>query len=273
MRAKNFLAVGLIALLISGFVTSSALTQQQQIQVTVSVSNICKENVLTIQIIQLSNGNSLDLQTFIPGEQIKPGEMKDFMRTLAFTPNRLTMRGVIDQTGFSVTFDPLTLNTAVRDQGEAKGCLQVIVKTSNTGGGTTQPPSQKPVAPGQSLNQVLSALQGLGLSVRTEGSQSNPKFPDVNDPMLLRSIGGFSVQLLFVSAPGTLRSVITWDQPTVDLDLIVLGFGFCFQLNPPGLLAETCDRAPFGPVPGTVFAVIIINWSATAQAYVPSLSP
>lgn len=271
MRTKNLLAVGLIVLLVSGFVTSSALTQQQ-VQVTVSISNICKENTLTIQIIQLSSGNSIDLQTFIPGEQIRAGETRDFTRTLAFTPSRLTIRGVIDQTGFSVTFDPLVLNTPVRDQGEARGCLQVTVKTGDTGG-TTQPPGQKPVAPGQSLDQVLGSLQGLGVSVSTEGSQANPKLPDVDDPMLLRSIGGFSAQLLFVSAPGTLRSVITWGSPAVDLDLIVIGFGFCFQLTPPGVLAETCDRAPSGPVPGAVFAVIIINWSATPQAYVLSLSP
>ncbi len=271
MRTKNILLVGLVALLVSGLVTSSALTQQQKIEVTVSISNVCSQNVLTIQLIQLSSGTSIDLQTFLPGEQIRPGETKDFTRTLAFTPSRMTIRGLIDETGFSVTFDPLALNATLRDNGEARGCLQVIVKTA--GGGTTQPPTgQKPIAEGQSLEQVLGALQGLGVSVSQEGSQANPKFPNVDDPIFLRAIGGFSAQLLFVSSPGTLRSVITWGSPAVDLDLIVIGFGFCFQLNPAGILAETCDRAPFGPVPGAVFAVIIINWSAVPQAYVLSLS-
>jgi hypothetical protein len=272
MKIKNLLFIGLIALLASGFATSSAQTQQQQVSLTVAISNVCTGNtVLTIQAIQLSNSSGASsLQLFPLGEQIQAGQTKEFPKTLNFTPTILTLVGLINQTPFSVKFDPLALNTTLRDDGAARGCLQVVVKTAT--GGTTQP-GEKPVREGQNLDQVLAALQTLGVSVSTEGSQANPKFPDVDDPMLLRVIGGLSAQLLFVSAPGTLRSVITWDRPAVDLDLIVLGFGFCFQLTPPGVLAETCDRAPFGPVPGVVFAVLIINWSATATAYVLSLSP
>jgi hypothetical protein len=270
MRAKSLLVVGLIALLGSGLASSNALTQQQQVQLTVSISNVCRENTLTITLIQFSSSNNLDVNITVI--QINPGETKDFAKTLAFTPTALTISGAVGQTAFKVTFDPLKLNTTLTDNGEARGCLQLIVKTGT--GGTTPPPTgQKPIAEGQSLNQVLAAIQGMGVSVSQEGSESNPKLPNVNDPMLLRVISGFSAQLLFVTAPGTLRSVITWDRPAVDLDLLVFGFGFCFQLNPAGVLAEICDRAPFGPVPGVVFAVLIINWSATPTAYVLSLSP
>ncbi|MBI1730030.1 hypothetical protein HY229_04450 [Candidatus Acetothermia bacterium] len=148
--------------------------------------------------------------------------------------------------------------------------MNAIVKTTNSGGSR---PGEKPVAEGQSVDQVLAALGASGVMVKQDGSQTSPKLNNVADPMFLREIDAFSAQVIWVtSGAGTLRSVITWDNPSVDLDLIVIGTGGCFQLAPPGQLAEVCDRAPFAPVPGFVFAVIIINWSGANQAFVLSLS-
>jgi hypothetical protein len=271
MMFKRLFAVGVLVVVGLGLASGSALTQQE-VDVTLSFTNVCQDSTLTVNQIILSAGRSLDIT--ITAAQIRPGQTVEFRRTLGFTPSRLDVKGSVDGQGFEVAFDPLQFNTPLRDQGEANGCLQVVVSIS---GGETQPPppptGTKPIIPGQSLDQVLGTLQAMGLSIRTEGSQADPKLGDVSDPMLLRAIPGFSAQLLWVAAPGTLRSVITWDNPAVDLDLLVFGFGACFQLSPAGVLAEICDRAPSGPVPGVIFGVLVINWSPTTQAFVLSLSP
>lgn len=270
MMFKRLLAVGVVVLVGLGLASGSAWTQQE-VDVTLSFTNVCQDATLTLNQIILSAGRSLDIT--ITSVQLRPGQTVEFTRTLGFTPSRLDVKGSVDGQGFEVTFDPLQFNTPLRDEGEANGCLQVVVSAS---GGETQPPpttGTKPIVPGQSLDQVLGALQSLGMSIRTEGSQTNPKLGDVSDPMLLRAIPGLSAQLLWVAAPGTLRSVVAWDNPAVDLDLLVFGFGACFQLSPPGVLAEVCDRAPSGPVSGVVFGILVINWSSTAQAFVLALSP
>jgi hypothetical protein len=260
-----------LLLLIGLTVTSGGA--QQQVEVVISFTNVCEEISITIQQIVLAAGRSIDISFLTL--QINPGETVDFTRQLAFTPERMGLQGTFDGQSFSLTVDPLPIGTPFRDQGEVGGCLEMLVVVSGGEQPPTPPPGEKPIAPGQSLEQVIEVLQAMGINVRQEGSQTSPKLPNVDDPMLLRAIAGLSAQLLWVSAPGSLRSVISWDNPAVDLDLIVFAFpfGFCFQLNPAGLLAEICDRPPFGPVPGAVFAVLIINWSLTPQAYVLALSP
>jgi len=269
-RATGIAVLG--TLLVLGFVSGGALTQSQSqtVNVTLTFKNVCEQPTITIQQIALQSGASLDLS--ILTLQIRPGETAEFRRQLRFVPTRLGVSGTLDGRTFSVTFEPLPTERPVRDQGEVGGCLEVFAVIE---GGESQPPSpgQKPIVEGQSLQQVLAALQAQGFQIRQEGSETNPKLRDLSDPMFLRAIPPFSVQVLWVGAPGTLRSVITWDNPAVDLDLLVFGFGACFQLTPPGVLAELCDRAPSAPVPGVVFAVVIINWSPLPQAYVLSLSP
>ncbi len=263
-----------ITLLGLGLIAPGALTQGQQVEVTLRFRNVCEDARFAIQQIAFVAGRSLDLS--IVSLVLGPGETVEFRRELSFVPERLGVSGTFNNQTFSVEFAPLPTERPVRDGGEVGGCLEVFAVLEGTA--TQPPPGQppsgpKPIAPGQSLQQVLLALQAQGFQIRQEGSEANPKLRDLNDPMFLRAIPGFHVQVLWVSAPGTLRSVITWDNPAVDLDLLVFGFGACFQLTPPGVLAELCDRAPSAPVPGVVFAVVIINWSPLPQAYVLSLSP
>ncbi len=271
MRSKRLLTAGLVVILALTLASSGAQTQQQQLEAIVSIQNICQQGTLVIQVIQLTlNGTPLATQFLLPGKQINPGETASFSLKVSAAPNDLAISGTLNNQSFAFKVDQLELNQPVTDR---EHCLQVVVSLSGQQPG--QQPGQKPIQEGQSLDQVLQSLQALGIPISQEGSQASPKLPNLSDPMLLRVISGFSAQLLFVSAPGSLRAVITWDRPTVDLDLIVIGLpgGFCFQLTPPGVLAEICDRAPFGPVLGVVFAVVIINWSATPTAYVLSLSP
>ena len=275
VRRMSVVALGV--LLVLGGLSGGALTQSQSQSQTVTVQlnfrNVCEQGTITIQQIAFTAGRSLDLSLVsIP---IGPGQTAEFSRELSFVPERLAVSGTLDGRTFNVEFQPLPTGQPVRDQGEVGGCLEVFAVLEGAG---TQPPSQpptgqKPIFEGQSLQQVLGLLQAQGFQIRQEGSQANPKLRDLSDPMFLRAIPGFSVQVVWVGAPGTLRSVITWDNPAVDLDLLVFGFGACFQLTPPGVLAELCDRAPSAPVPGVVFAVVIINWSPLPQAYVLSLSP
>jgi len=251
-------------------VSSSAQTQQEKLEATVSITNICSQSVLVIQVVQLTlNGAPLATRFIFPGQQINPGETATFTMDVTAVPNDLTISGTLDGQGFAIKIDELVLDTPISDR---EHCMKILV---SLGGEQTEQPTAKPVVEGQTFEQTLAALQAAGINISTEGSQAAPKLSDVGDPMLLRAIPAFSAQVLFVSSgAGTLRSVISWDQPAVDLDLIVFGLpgGFCFQLTAPGVLAETCDRAPFGPVPGVVFAVLVINWSPVSQAYVLSLS-
>ncbi len=283
MRFARWLAFGVTLMVASAlglglFPAVTALTQgQQSTTVTLTFTNVCEVRMALTQIVLRSG---LSVHVSIQRIELPTNQPVERTFQLQFTPQQLALVGEMGGQGFKAEIDPLPYNQAIRVE-ETDGCLQVLATLAGQQPPTTPSPTPpgpgaKPIAPGMDLNQVLAALQARGVPVRQEGSQSKPKLGDVSDPMLLRAIPGFSAQLVWVSAPGSLRSVIAWDNPAVDLDLIVFGFfpfGFCFQLTPPGVLAELCDRPPFGPVAGTVFAVLVINWSPTPQAYVLSLSP
>ena len=116
------------------------------------------------------------------------------------------------------------------------------------------------------------------MTVKEKGNEAEPGFNfDPDDPMLIGSLGPFSATLMFVTSfSGTLRSVLTWDNPAVDLDLIIFGIGgtVCWKITPAGVLSELCDRAPWAPVfsPIGIFGVFIINFSPSYQAYVRGMS-
>lgn len=281
MQIRQWARMALLLLLGVGLMTGSALSQsssQQGQTTTISFSNVCSQQTVVINQIMLTDGRSLDitLQEIV----LEPGQSTELTKQLSFTPTRMGLGGTVGDRQFSFTIDPLPLNETFSPD-EAQGCLQILVEAS--GGGTQVPPERdKPIAQGDSLQSVLNTLQLNGIqSHRVEGSQANPKLSDLNDPMFLRAIPASSFQLVWVSSgAGQLRSVITWDNPAVDLDLIVFGnAGACFQLNGPGILSELCDRpaeaghGPIGgPVAGNVFAVLVINWTGQMQPYVLSLS-
>jgi len=262
MRRYFILSVVLAILLVSLSVADTTLSQESVVKASLQVSNDrCKGGVQISQIVFLKTFIPIHIQILAPPIEVAVGTTKEFLFELKDTPTSASIKGTIERQR------PLDVDVPVGKTEYPCGIIQLSLV------GAPPPPSEKPIVPGQSLEQVLQTLQLRGVSTRIEGSQDKPKLSDVSEPMLLRAIAGSSAQLIWISSPGTLRSVITWDNPAVDLDLIVFGFpgGFCFQLSPPGILAETCDRPT--PVPGMVFAVLIINWSLTPQAYVLSLSP
>lgn len=273
MTAKRLLSVALVLLLSVALGAGVAVTQQSQGQATVGVMNICDRSTLSLAQLILIGQSTKSIQ-IVFGVSLKAGESKTFDFTINETPTQLQVVGTVDGRAFTSLFSPLTIGSPQTDK---ENCLQVLVNFS--GAGTGQPPTggKNGLTPGQSFDQVLQTLQTSGFTVSTEGSQTKPKLSDANDPMLIRALPPLNAQLLFVaSATLTLRSVITWDRPAVDLDLIVIGIAgsFCFQLSGSGILAETCDRAPSGPVFSAlgVFAVFIINWSPSTQAFVLSLA-
>ena len=278
MRLPKAFKFGALALLAVVFLYSgSALTQSESQPFEIQLTNVCSQGVISLNLISLEvEGSPFPIQATVTNVQIQPGQTITQNGTTTVTPTRLRVLGSFNGESFAATFEPLQFNVALNDTSVAGGCLQALVQfnASNDGGGTTQPPTTgtKPIVSGQTLDQVIASLSANGIPLDVDGSQANPKIGNVDDPQLLRLATAFSAQLIWVSAPGQLRSVINWDNPNVDLDLLVFGLGACFQLNGTGLLAETCDRAPFGPVVGNVFAVIVINWSAANQAFVLSLS-
>ncbi len=280
MQARRWLGLTVLLLLGIGLVAGSGLSQssRQGQTTTVAFTNVCSQQTIVINQVMLTDGRSLDIT--LQEITLEPGQSSDLSKDLSFTPTRLGLGGSINGQAFSFTIDPLPLNETFNPN-QAQGCLEINVEAP--GGGARIPPERdKPIAQGDSLQTVLNTLQLNGIqSHRVEGSRSSPKLRDLNDPMFLRAIPASSFQLIWVSSgAGQLRSVITWDNPSVDLDLIVFGnAGFCFQLNGPGDLAELCDRSAGpahgpvgGPVAGNVFAVLVINWTGQMQPYVLSLS-
>jgi len=279
MQLRKFLTIGLIVALSLGLSAGIGQTQEgADQQVDVSFTNICQERLLSIQQVVLAQGPSTDVT--VTNLQIEPGQTRTLTKQLSFTPNRIAVAGFIGDREFNFTVEEVPLNRAFTPDA-AEGCVEVLIETA--GGGQETPPSvNKPISPGQSLQQVQQILQSQGIQVeRVEGSRANPKLGGVNDPMFLRGIAGQSFQLVWVSSgAGQLRSSITWDNPSVDLDLMVFGSGgTCLQLNGLGVLSELCDRpaepghGPVGgPVTGNTFAVLIVNWTSTTQSYVLSLS-
>lgn len=265
--------------LVLGLAFGSSLTQAQvtSIPIEIQLSNVCSQGTIIPLAVIFSAGFS-NFAVTITGLSLGPGQSYGTEQELPFTPNQLTVQGLFGSTQFSAVFEDFMFNVAYNDPDVAGGCLQTTVsaETGRDDGGETQPTpptGDKPLAQGQTFEQVLAALATMNIPVDIDGNQTSPKLGNVGDPMLLRSINGFSAQVIWVSAPGSLRSVITWDNPLVDLDLIVIGLPSCFQLTPPGVLAEFCDRFPYGPAGGLIFPVIIINWTGVNQAYVLSLSP
>ncbi len=274
-----FVSVGMLAISLIG--AMSFPTQAQTTVIKLVFRNLCRDHI-TIQQVALQRGMAFSLLR--TNKALAPGERWEIQAEANFQPEKLSLLVVIGRQTLKATISPIPYGTPVVPR-ELQGCLEVTAFAPGMTGeapGPTYPPTQptpptheKPITPGMNLDQVLSTLRARGIQIREEGSKDRPKLAGVDDPMLLRAINGFSAHLIWVSAPGSLRSVILWDNPAVDLDLIVFGlfpFGFCFQLTPPGILAELCDRAPFGPVSGSVFAVIVINWTPQTQAYVLSLS-
>ena len=280
MQLRKFAAVGLIVALSLGLVAGIGQTQGSSDQpVSVSFTNVCQQRLLTIQQVVLARGASTDIT--VTSLEVPPGETQTLNKDLDFTPARLAVGGRIGQQEFSFTVESLPLNQTFTPDA-ADGCVEVLVEAP--GGRQELPPEEdKPIEQGQSLQQVQQILASRGIQAeRIEGSRSNPKLGGVDDPMFLRGIAPSSFQLVWVtSGAGQLRSTITWDDPSVDLDLMVFGAGgACLQLNGPGVLSELCDRpaepghGPVGgPVSGSAFAVLIVNWSSSSQSYVLSLSP
>lgn len=278
MQLRKLFVVGLIVAFSLGLIAGIGQTQgsQDQQEVAVSFTNVCEQRLLSIQQVVLSDGASTDIT--LASLEIRPGQTRTLTKQIGFTPTRIAVGGFIGDQQFSFTVESIPLNRPFRPNA-ADGCVEILVEAS----AQTPPSTDKPISPGQSLQQVQQALQNQGIQThRVEGSRSNPKLGNVNDPLFLRAIPGGSFQIVWVSSgAGTLRGAITWDDPSVDLDLLVFGSGgVCLQLNGPGVLSELCDRpaepghGPVGgPVAGTTFAVLIINWSGTPQPYVLSLSP
>jgi hypothetical protein len=264
---SSLLLVGLVFLILTGLVLGGA-AQQQEVMATLEITNICKEDLTISAITFTKDFMPIFTQLIIPPASIPPRGTRTFgPYELKTTPNDLTLKGYLAGRPFSITIMPLLPNTPYTYKEQ---CLQVIAYFEVE---VPPQPEVKPYREGMSLEDVKTTLLAKGISIREKGTQAEPGFNfDPDDPMLIGALAPFSATLMFVTSPGTLRAVLTWDNPTVDLDLIIFGIGgtWCWQIAPAGILAELCDRPPQAPVwsPMGVFAVFIINLSPSFQAYV-----
>lgn len=267
MRLKGLLLFGLALAILLGSASGGAV-QQEGVVVLLEITNICEQQTLSISTIVFTrNFIPIAAQTITPPVRINPGETRPFgPYELPTTPNDLTIKGYLDREPFSITIMPFIPNKVYQE-----GCLQLIAYFEGVPG--ERPEEEKPYREGQTLEEVRESLELAGVEVRQKGSQAEPGFNfDPDDPMLIGSLGPFSATLMFVASPWTLRAALTWDNPGADLDLIIFGIGgsVCWQLTPPGVLSELCDRPPQAPVssPLGIFGVFIINFSPFHQAYV-----
>lgn len=269
--------VGLFLVLTLMVAAGNALSQQAvTAQLTITNQN-CRGGVQIAQFTWLKGSVPFAINLKVPPVNVAVGSSEQLSFELKDTPTAVNLQGTLEQ---EIPLD-VTAPVGTTTQYECGLItLSLVGQTppTTTPPGTTAPSGKAGLTQGMTPEQVAQALQLNGLAVRTEGDQNNPKLNDVNDPMLLGAQAPLSARLIFASSvTNTLRAVLSWDQPANDLDLLVIGIGgsSCFQLNPAGLLAELCDRAPFGPAfsPFGVFAVVVINWSFTnTQAYVLSLA-
>jgi hypothetical protein len=254
---------------------------QQPVQVFVQVSNEgCRGGVQISQFAFLRGSNLLGVKLFAPPVEIAYGETRQFEFELGDAPTAVNIRGTINRQ------QPLEVTAPVGVTEYECGLIQVSVSGEQPTEGPQLPPELSGIAPGMPPQQVISRLQANGFDLEVQGSEAEPKFGNVDDPLIIGALGpGFLTGVgYWASAPGQLRSAVIFDRPAINMVLLVVSNfgGFCFSITPVGGgLTLFCDRpavlAPSttfggGPVPGTVFLVLVLKLGGPTQPFVLSLS-
>lgn len=258
-------------------------TQQATVQAVVQISNqSCRGGVQVVQFTFLRDSTPFAIKIFAPAIGIAVGETKTFTFELTEKPTAVNIRGTISlQQALDVTAPVGTTQYAC-------GLIQLSIpgEEAPPTEGPQLPPQLSGLAPGMTPQQVLSLLQARGFEVAVQGSEAQPKISDASDPLIIGALGPAVLTGVgyWVSGPGQLRAAVLTDQPATNMVLLVISnaLGFCFSLTPPGGgVALFCDRpaayAPAttfggGPVPGTVFLVLILKIGGPTMPFVLSLS-
>ncbi|MCR4405140.1 MAG: hypothetical protein NUW06_07725 [Candidatus Acetothermia bacterium] len=257
-------------------------TQQAPVQAVVEISNqSCRGGVQIVQFTFLRDSTPFAIKIFAPAIGIAVGETKTFTFELTEKPTAVNIRGTISlQQALDVT---APVGTTQYTCGLIK--LSIPGEEAATEG-PQLPPQLSGIAPGITPQQALAQLQANGFTLAVQGSEAEPKISDASDPLIIGALGPavLTGAGYWVSAPGQLRAAVLTDQPATNMVLLVISnaLGFCFSITPlGGGVALFCDRpaafAPAttfggGPVPGTVFLVLILKIGGPTMPFVLSLS-
>ncbi len=269
-----------LALLI---VVSYGQTQQPSVQAVVQVSNqSCKGGVQLVQFTFIRDSTPFAIKLFAPAIGIGVGEAQKFSFELTQRPTAVNIRGTIERQR------PLDVTAPIGVTQYECGLIEfsIVGEEVPPTEGPQLPPQLSGIVPGMAPAQVLALLQARGFELMVQGSESQPKISDASDPLLIGALGPAVLTGVgyFVSGPGQLRAAVLTDQPATNMVLLVVSNfgGFCFSLTPPGGgVTLFCDRpaafAPAttfggGPVPGTVFLVLILKIGGPTLPFVLSLS-
>lgn len=258
-------------------------THQATVQAVVQISNqSCRGGVQVVQMTFLRDSTPLRIQLFVPAQGIAVGETKTFTFELTEKPTAVNIRGTINlQQALDVTAPIGTTQYAC-------GLIQLSLpgEEAPPSEGPQLPPQLSGLAPGMTAQQALAQLQANGFDLAVQGSEAQPKISDASDPLIIGALGPAVLTGVgyWVSGPGQLRAAVLTDQPATNMVLLVISnaLGFCFSITPlGGGVTLFCDRpaayAPAttfggGPVPGTVFLVLILKIGGPTMPFVLSLS-
>jgi len=237
-----------------------------------------------VQISQFTffkGSNLLAMKLFAPATEIAYQETRQFEFGLREAPTAVNIRGTINRQ------QPLDVTAPVGTTQYECGLIQLSLPGQPTPSeGPQLPPELGGITPSLSPQQAISRLQANGFDLAVQGSEAEPKFGNVADPLIIGALGpGFLTGVgYWASAPGQLRSAVIFDQPAANMVLLVFSNmgGFCFSITPVGGgLTLFCDRpavlAPSttfggGPVPGTVFLILVLKIGGPTQPFVLSLA-
>jgi len=255
--------------------------QQSTVEVVVQVSNdSCRGGVQIAQFTFLKGSALLAVRLVTPPIEVAYQETRQFKFELNDTPTAVNLRGTIGGQ------QPLDVTAPVGTTEYECGVIELIVPggTAPTEG-PQLPPELGGITPGMSPQQAISRLQANGFDLAVQGSEAEPKFGNVADPLIVGALGPGPLMGIgyWASGPGQLRSAVIFDRPAANMVLLVLSNmgGFCFSITPVGGgLTLFCDRpaafAPAttfggGPVPGTVFLILVLKIGGPTQPFVLSL--
>lgn len=258
-------------------------TQRAPVQAVVEISNQnCKGGVQVVQFTFLRDSTPFAIKIFAPAIGIAMGEMKTFTFELTEKPTAVNIRGTIELR------QALDVTAPIGTTQYACGLIRFYIPGEEVPPteGPQLPPQLSGITPGMAPQQVLSLLQARGFELLVQGSEAQPKISDATDPLIIGALGPAILTGVgyWVSAPGQLRAAVLTDQPATSMVLLVVSNfgGFCFSITPPGGgVTLFCDRpaafAPAttfggGPVPGTIFLVLILKIGGPTLPFVLSLS-
>lgn len=277
-KARSWGVLGLVLALM----VAVGYGQQSTVEALVQVSNEgCRGGVQIAQFTFIKGSALLAVRLVTPPIEVAYHETRQFKFELSDTPTAVNLRGTIGGQ------QPLDVTAPVGTTEYECGVIELTIPGEEAGPseGPQLPPELGGIAPGMSPQQAISRLQANGFDLVVQGSEAEPKLSDVSDPLMIGALGpGLTGIGYWVSGPGQLRAAVLGDRPMTNMVLLVVSnfAGFCLSLTPAGGgLALFCDRpaafAPVttiggGPVPGTVFLILVLKIGGPTQPFVLSLA-